>query len=97
MTTNNRSPKNKHNTSIKLINIQGLTKPKAVELETILDNNDIICLTETQQKVEKLNFSKGIKTLVNMREKHEKKGGGLMPIYKEKNVQVEIIETKTSS
>ena len=29
-----------------------------------------------------------------MREKHEKKGGGLMLIYKEKNVQVEIIETK---
>ena len=31
-----------------------------------------------------------------MREKHEKKGGGLMLIYKEKNVQVEKIETKNN-
>ena len=29
-----------------------------------------------------------------MREKHEKIGGGLMLIYKEKDVQVEKIETK---
>ena len=35
------------NIKIKLLNIQGLTKVKAVELEHLFENNDILCLTET--------------------------------------------------
>ena len=38
---------------INLINVQGLTQAKAIELENMLTQNEIICLTETQQKVEK--------------------------------------------
>ena len=38
---------------INLINVQGLTQTKAIELENMLTQNEIICLTETQQKVEK--------------------------------------------
>ena len=31
----------------KLLNIQGLTKAKAIEIEQLLDKNVILCLTET--------------------------------------------------
>ena len=44
----------------KLLNIQGLTKAEAIEIEQLLDKNVILCLTETQQKVDSVNFSKGI-------------------------------------
>ena len=50
MTSNKRSHKK---LQIKLLNIQGLTKVKAIELENLFGNNDILCLTETQQKLEK--------------------------------------------
>ena len=39
----------------KLLNIQGLTKAKAIEIEQVLDKNVILCLTETQQKVTEYN------------------------------------------
>ena len=44
-----------------MLNIQGLTKVKAVQLEHLYENNDILCLTDTQQKIEKNYFSKNIK------------------------------------
>ena len=58
---------------IKLLNIQGLTKVKAVELEHLFENNDILCLTETQQKIEKISFNKSIKYITSMRDVKEKK------------------------
>ena len=69
---------------IKLLNIQGLTKVKAVELVHLFENNDILCLTETQQKIEKISFSRSIKYITYMRDAKEKKGGGLMILYKKK-------------
>ena len=41
----------KHVMKTKLLNIQGLTKAKAIEIEQLLDKNVILCLTETQQKI----------------------------------------------
>ena len=38
---------------INLLNIQGLSQVKAVELEEMLKTNELLCLTETQQKIEK--------------------------------------------
>ena len=55
-----------------MLNIQSLTKVKAVELEHVFENNDILCLTETQQKMEKINFSKSIKYITSMRDVKEK-------------------------
>ena len=46
---------------IKLLNIQGLTQVKAFEIERIITKNIIICLTETQQKLEKINFNQDIR------------------------------------
>ena len=63
-----------------MLNIQGLTKVKAVKLEHLFENNDILCLTETQQKIEKISFSRSIKHITSMRDVKEKKGGD--PIQK---------------
>ena len=46
---------------------------KAVELEHLFENNDILCLTETQQKIEKISFNKSIKYITSMRDVKEKK------------------------
>ena len=48
---------------IKLLNIQGLTKVKAIELESIFGNNYILCLTETQPKMGKINVRKNVKNV----------------------------------
>ena len=69
----------------KLLKIQGLTKAKAIEIEQLLDKNVILCLTETQQKVDSVNFSKGIQYETSMRRYDDKKGGGLMILYRESN------------
>ena len=76
-----------------MLNIQGLTKVKAVELEHLFENNDILCLTETQQKIEKISFNKSIKYITSMRDVKEKKGGGLMILYKNTNFLIKKIET----
>ena len=41
---------------------------KTVELEHLFDNNDILCLTETQPKSEKISFSKSIKYITSMQD-----------------------------
>ena len=66
---------------------------KAIELESLFGNNDILCLTETQQKLEKINFSKIVKYVTSMRDVKEKKGGGLMILYKNGNILMKKIET----
>ena len=45
---------------------------------------NIIVVTETQYKIDKINPSKGARTISSMREEKDKKGGGLMVIYKDK-------------
>ena len=59
------------------------------------DNCDILCLTETQQKIDRFEFSKGIKSIANMRKKEDKKGGGLLIMYKNINlIELQKIPTK---
>ena len=67
--------------SIKLLNIQDLTQVKAIEIEIILTKNGIICLTETQQKWEKINFSQDIIYITSMRSMQDKRGG-VMVLWK---------------
>ena len=57
-------------------------------MEDLIDNNTLLCLTETQHKFEKINFNKNIKTIVSMRDLTDKKGGGLMLIHKNLNVNL---------
>ena len=74
---------------VKMINIQGLTKEKSVELEELLKEKDnelcILCLVETQQKYKKVDFSNSIKCVEKMREMEDKKGGGLSVLINKKN------------
>ncbi len=65
------------------MNIQGLTKVKYTELEELIDDKSILCLTETQKKVRNIIARDDIKILDNMREIKDKKGGGIMMLYKE--------------
>ena len=81
---------------IKLINMQGLTKEKYVEVEKLLEKYfDIICITEGQNKVDKIQTSRGICKLEVLREDKDKKGGGLMILVKEGKVKLEITPSKS--
>lgn len=75
--------------------MQGLTKTKGKEIEELIRGNSIICLTETQKKVRDVNFDKNFRVIDSMREQKDRKGGGLMVIYREeKGVDLQKIETK---
>ena len=74
---------------INLLNIQGLSQVKAVELEEMMKTNELLCLTETQQKIEKTKLKKSTKYLTTMRTQEEKKGGGLMIMHKSNNITIE--------
>ena len=80
-----------------LVNVQGLTKPKLIELEQLLRTDcDLMCLTETQQKYEKLELSSGIEKVDSMREEKDKKGGGLLLMYKSGSLY-EVSKVQTSN
>ena len=63
----------------------------------MLRQNEIICLTETQQKIEKTRFKNSTGSIVTMRRKEEKKGGGLMIMYKKKHVTFEQYVTRNNN
>ena len=67
--------------NIKLLNVQGLTKSKAGELERLMVENsgdiNVMCIVETQQKFKKVDFSEAFATVDKMRSMGDKKGGGL--------------------
>ena len=69
-----------------MINIQGLTKQKYIELESMLNdksyNKNMIVITETPQRIGKINPSKGAKIVNSMRKEKDKKGGIISVIYK---------------
>ena len=62
---------------ILFLNVQGLTNPKLLELQNMIDLNTILCMTETQQKIDRLNVKSDIDKVVCMRDLKSKKGGGL--------------------
>lgn len=47
--------------TVKLINIQGLTNVKLMEVEKLIEkNSDIVCITETQLKIDKIKLNDNI-------------------------------------
>ena len=69
------------NIKIGMLNLQGLTKEKAVEITNLLNckENDItmLGLIETHEKYSKINWNDGIIHINQMREMDDKKGGGI--------------------
>ena len=55
----------------------------------MMKTNELLCLTETQQKIEKTKLKKSTKYLTTMRTQEEKKGGGLMIMHKSSNITIE--------
>lgn len=80
--------------SVKFLNVQCLTKVKAAELESIIENNTILCLVETHQKWNSVNFSRNVEEVSSMRKMNDRKGGGLMALKKGKDIQMEKQATK---
>ena len=80
---------------IKVLNIQGLTKVKYGEVLEMVKDNSILCLTETQKKVRDINISKEIIVMESMRDQKDKKGGGIMVLYKDsKEIELKKIDCK---
>ena len=70
-----------------MINIQGLTTAKMVELQEMLCGGEegvtgVLCLTETKQKYHKVDFGDWCIYLEKMRDLNDKKGGGIMAVMK---------------
>ena len=61
------------NITLKLLNIQGLTKTKIIEIERLLNKQSVLFLTETQQKYDKTNLSPAYLKYMSMRDQQEKK------------------------
>lgn len=82
---------------MKLINIQGLTQSKMIELEELIDEHSIVFLTETQQKRKTVRLSEVNRQISKMRELNDKKGGGLCILWKEQeHVSLQEINTTHS-
>ena len=65
---------------IRLLNVRGLTEDKYLELCRLFFNEkggeyNLVCLTETHHRVEKINVGDGLFSFSVMR-KERKKGGG---------------------
>ena len=100
--TGNRttSKENAKRLSVKLINIQGLSKAKYIELEEMLNEENkmnIICITETQQKLDKIMESKGVTKFNKLRETKDKIGEGLMILHREdERIKLEVVITRST-
>ena len=82
---------------MKLLNIQGLTKTKIIEIERLLNKQTVLFLTETQQKFDKTNLSPAYLKYMSMRDQQEKKGGGLMMIISKEQRDIVLNPVKTTS
>ena len=83
---------------VKLLNVQGLTLPKMYEIEKlIMSDLDIVCLTETQLKIDKVHISDQLKKYISMRKDDDQKGGGLMVLHKNNSdIEINQIQTKNT-
>ena len=86
---------NRESIRLSYVNIQGLTRAKMAEVEQMLnDEHDLVLLVETHLKTDKIEISDGVSKRSSMRNLNDKKGGGLMAIYRKKSsFEVEKIET----
>ena len=78
---------------IELINIQGLTQSKAIELDDRVRTNTLLCITETQQTRNRIKFKPDKKSIEQMRTRDDRKGGGLMIVWND----TEHVEVKACS
>lgn len=60
-----------------------MTNEKLSEVYQEIQTHSILCLTETQKKIDNIRTSDQIKVISKMREVDERKGGGLMVLYRE--------------
>ena len=58
-----------------------MTKCKIPEIEKLIESQTILCLTETQQKLDNLTWNYNYNRYVSMRNKSAKKSGGLMILH----------------
>ena len=84
---------------IRLINIQGITDRKNLEIEETFFSNkeeyNIVCLTETQQKIDKIRVNRKLENFKRMRDEKDKKGGGLqIMMERRETVKFEQKETR---
>ena len=72
------------NLNIMYMNVAGLNKEKSREIELIIEKeeNTIMLLTETHMKSDCIEFDKSMRTILKVREHNDKKGGGLLVIFK---------------
>ena len=78
---------------IRYINSQGLTYVKYYELRKLIQkSNEILLLTETHLKCDKFKADDDIIGIHKIREKNDKKGGGLSLLYNKKIKEIEIEE-----
>ncbi len=69
---------------VKMINSQGLTQAKYMELEREIKKETLMCIVETQ-KVEDIIIAGDIKAISSMRGVDDRRGGGLMMMYQEED------------
>ena len=84
---------------IKLLNVQCLTQQKMIEIEDHMNlscDNSIICLIETHQKRKTIKISDGIDSLHKMRDVSDKKGGGILTIWrKSQSIKIDMIKSSS--
>ena len=69
--------------SVNLLNVQGLTQDKIVEIDEKMTSNMLFCLVETQLTRKKFRRRNYMREITKMRKLDDKKGGGLMITWKE--------------
>ena len=70
---------------IRLINVQGLSREKSAEIFDMVEGDMVLCLTETQKKVDDIRLEGGMVVWQSMRDMQDRKGGGLVCAFKENN------------
>ena len=92
---------NRSKLSVRLLNIQGLTMNKKFELQRLFqkDGNalEILALVETHVREDRFAWNKEWKIHEKRRKDGEKKGGGLLIVYKENsNIKLDAVEVDNS-
>ena len=81
-----KNNKKAENIVIMYLNISGINHEKERNVEEIIEQNKntIFLITETHMKYDEVEVDKSIKKIIKMRDINDKKGGGLMAMFKKK-------------
>ena len=88
------SKERSHLIKINLLNVQGLTQAKLVEIEESITNQNIFFLTETHNTRKRVYLKSNNTCIEKMRKVDDKKGGGLMVVW-ERSKEIIITEIET--